>query len=163
LTDTTNTQIEDQIPYEVLVQNALLSVVERTLRYVADRGGMLPGEHHFFISFMTNAPDVDVPEFLRGKFPEEMTIALQHRFHDLVVTPDHFEVTLSFNSRPARISVPYDAVTNFLDPSVDFGLEFRKVGHTANDTGGAECEDAKKNKGDTSETGNVVNVDFGKK
>jgi len=112
----------DKIRYDLLVQEALRSVMRRVLGDAA-RDGM-PGEHHFFITFRTDAPGVRISPRTKERFPEEITIILQHQFWDLSVTEFGFEVGLSFSNVPERLSVPWEAVTGFFDPSVDFGLKF---------------------------------------
>jgi hypothetical protein len=108
--------------YEVMVQNALRSVVKEALTCVSKTG--LPGSHHFYITFETNRTDVKIPEFLRQKHPEEITIVLQHQFWDLKCDDTGFSVSLSFNDIQESIYVPYAAIISFLDPSVKFGLQF---------------------------------------
>ena len=125
----------DLIRYDLLVQEALRGVVRNVLTDAAREG--LPGEHHFYISFRTDAPGVRVPQRMRDKFPDEMTIILQHQFWDLVVGEDRFEVGLSFSNVPEHVVVPYDALTGFFDPSVQFGLKFEvqeTIEEGANDT-----------------------------
>lgn len=112
----------DHIRYDLLAQDALRGVVKKVLADVAAKG--LPGEHHFFIEFDTRADGVKISDRLRGKYPEAMTIVLQHQFWDLAVHDDHFVVGVSFNGTPERLSVPYAAVKGFFDPSVQFGLQF---------------------------------------
>ena len=121
----------DLIRYDLLVQDALRSVVRKVLSDTA-RGGLI-GEHHFNIAFKTQATGVVVPPAVRGRFPEEMSIILQHEFWDLVVTQDAFEVSLNFSRKPERLTVPFDAITGFTDPSVPFGfkLEPRQTGDAA--------------------------------
>lgn len=114
--------MNDRFHYDALVDDALRSVVRRVLRQVADKG--LPGSHHFYISFRSTDPGVQLPEYLRAKYPEEMTIVLQHQYWDLIITEDHFEVTVSFNKQQERIKVPFAALSAFVDPSVRFGLQF---------------------------------------
>ncbi|MGF1625368.1 MAG: SspB family protein [Alphaproteobacteria bacterium] len=109
--------------YDQYVEDALRSVVRRTLEAVAEAG--LPGNHHLYITFNTQHPDVDIPPFLAAQYPEEMTIVLQHQFWGLEVEARHFEVTLSFNKSHQRLHVPYVAITAFADPSVNFGLQFK--------------------------------------
>jgi hypothetical protein len=115
----------DLIRYDVLVQQALRSVVRKVLADGARDG--LPGTHHFYISFDTNAPGVKITPRLHTMYPEEMTIVLQHQFWDLNVGETGFEVSLSFDKIPERLVVPFDAVTGFFDPSVKFGLKFEAV------------------------------------
>ncbi len=112
----------DLIRYDLLVQDALRAVVRRVLTDVARDG--LPGDHHLYISFDTRAPGVRLSPRLKEKYPEEMTIVLQHQFWDLIVTELFFEVGLSFNGIPERLHVPFDTLKGFFDPSVKFGLQF---------------------------------------
>lgn len=127
---------DDLIRYDVLVQDALRTVVRKVLREVADGG--LPGEHHFYIAFDTTAPGVRLSSRLRQQHPEEMTVVLQHQFWDLAVTDHAFEVGLSFGGVPERLLVPFSSVKGFFDPSVQFGLQFDP--QTAKDKEGAEPE-----------------------
>ncbi len=113
---------EPTIDYEALQQEAMRSVVKSVLKET-ERSG-LPGEHHFYISFSTQAPGVILSRRLREKYPHEMTIVLQHRFWGLVVTDDRFEVNLTFDSIPERLVVPFQAIRVFVDPSVRYGLQF---------------------------------------
>ena len=113
---------KDQIRYDLLVQEALKGVVRKILSD-AGRDG-LHGEHHFYISFRTEYPGVRLSNRLREKYPQEMTIVLQHQFWDLGVTEHAFEVGLSFSGVPERLLIPFDALTGFFDPSVQFGLKF---------------------------------------
>ncbi len=115
----------DQIRYDLLTQQALRGVVRGILVDVAKKG--LPGEHHFYISFDTRADGVRLSQRLRAQYPEEMTIILQHQFWDLSVTDDHFEVGLSFGGIPEKLSIPFDAIKGFFDPSVQFGLQFEEL------------------------------------
>ena len=113
---------EDLIRYDLMVQDALRGVVRKVLQEAAEKG--LPGEHHFFVSFRTKAPGVKVSTRLVERHPEEMTIVLQHQFWDLNVTATHLEVGLSFGGIPEKLVIPFEAITSFWDPSVDFGLKF---------------------------------------
>lgn len=119
---TNETPGEDLIRYDVMVQEALLGVVRKVLTDASRLG--LPGEHHFYITFRSQAPGVRLSSRLREKYPEEMTIVLQHQFWDLIVGETTFEVGLSFGGVPERLLVPYEALTGFYDPSVQFGLKF---------------------------------------
>ncbi|WP_395712653.1 SspB family protein [Reyranella sp.] len=114
--------MNDRFHYDALVDDALRSVVRRVLTQVAEKG--LPGSHHFYISFRSNDPGVSLPDYLRAKYPEEMTIVLQHQYWDLLLGSDFFEVTVSFNKQQERIRVPFTALSAFVDPSVRFGLQF---------------------------------------
>lgn len=150
------------IPYDEIVQDALRAVVGRVLRQIVGYDS-LPGEHHFYITFKTHAPGVNIPAHLIAKFPDEMTIVLQNRFWDLSVEDDYFAVGLSFNQTPSLLTIPYAAITAFVDPSVDFGLQFQ-----VSDDGAAPepHDEADNDRPDTTaadDGSNVVTVDFGKK
>jgi len=112
----------DHIRYDVLARDALRGVLRRVLSDAAAHG--LPGEHHFFITFVSSADGVKLSPRLLAQYPEEMTIILQHQFWDLVVTEDRFEVGLSFGGIPERLVVPFSAIKSFFDPSVQFALQF---------------------------------------
>ncbi|TWT01986.1 SspB family protein [Reyranella sp. CPCC 100927] len=116
----------DKFQYETLVDEALRGVVRRVLTHAAEHG--LPGTHHFYISFRTTEPGVEMPDYLRAKYADEMTIVLQHQYWGLEVTEQTFEVTVSFNKRNERLKVPFAALSAFVDPSVRFGLQFEKRG-----------------------------------
>ena len=112
----------DHIRYDVLARDALRGVLRKVLTDAAANG--LPGEHHFFITFVSKAEGVKLSPRLLAQYPEEMTIILQHQFWDLTVLEDRFEVGLSFGGIPERLVVPFSAIKSFLDPSVKFGLQF---------------------------------------
>src|SRR5579864_7932453 len=112
----------DHIRYDVLARDALRGVLRRVLTDAAAHG--LPGEHHFFITFLSKAEGVKLSPRLLAQYPDEMTIILQHQFWDLVVSEDRFEVGLSFGGIPERLTVPFSAIKSFFDPSVQFGLQF---------------------------------------
>ncbi|WP_349367978.1 ClpXP protease specificity-enhancing factor SspB [Salinarimonas sp.] len=112
----------DLIRYDLLVQDALKGVVRKVLSDAARDG--LPGDHHFYVSFQTGFPGVRLSSRMREKYPDTMTIVLQHQFWDLAITEHAFEVGLSFGGVPERLLVPFDALTGFFDPSVQFGLKF---------------------------------------
>jgi hypothetical protein len=116
----------DHIRYDLLTQQALRGVVRAVLADAAANG--LPGEHHFYIAFDTRAEGVGMPDRLRAQYPEQMTIILQHQFWDLKVSEEGFEVGLSFGGIPTKLSIPFQAVKGFFDPSVQFGLQFEEVG-----------------------------------
>ncbi len=149
------------IPYDDIVQEALRAVVGRVLGQIP-HDGMLPGDHHFYITFKTTAPGVDIPQHLIVRFPDEMTIVLQNKFWDLKVHDAAFEVGLTFNAIPARLFIPFASITGFVDPAVNFALQFQVAGdgegpalHEAagNDAPFAPVEDGS----------NVVAVDFKRK
>jgi hypothetical protein len=126
----------DLIRYDILAQSALRGVVRTVLSDAAKNG--LPGEHHFKITFNTTMPGVKLSDRMRGRYPQEMTIVLQHQFWDLAVNDQGFEVGLSFGGVPERIGVPFDAISAFYDPAVQFGFQFEAV--EADDQATAEIE-----------------------
>ena len=119
----------DHIRYDLLTQDALRGVIRVVLTDAAVKG--LPGDHHFFITFDTRVDGVRLSARLKASYPEEMTIVLQHQFWDLVVREDDFDVGLAFNGIPERLHIPFRAVKAFVDPSVQFGLQFAVDGQTA--------------------------------
>ncbi len=123
--------------YGQLMQKAMRKMMADVLAQVAENG--LPGEHHFYISFETNHPGVDIPNWLRDTYPDEMTIVLQEWFADLAVTSDRFSVTLNFSDQAQTLVIPLEAVRTFVDPSVKFGLKFD--GHEAEDDEEFEPDD----------------------
>ena len=151
------------IPYDEIVQEALRAVVGRVLGDVQDAGCTLPGEHHFYITFKTGAPGVDIPADLRERFPDEMTIVLQNKFWDLSVDQEGFSVKLSFNQVPALLNIPFSAITAFVDPAVDFGLQFQAIEDLAIDQDLEPERDDLSSISSTEDGSNVVTVDFGKK
>lgn len=154
---------ESLIPYDEIVQEALRDVVGRVLGEV-ERSGGLPGAHHFYITFNTRMPGVAIPKHLSERFPDEMTIVLQNRFWDLKVEDQAFSVGLSFGGVPSTLRVPFAAVTDFVDPAVDFSLKFQanasdeaheEHDEAENDAPAAPAADA--------DGSNVVSVDFTRK
>ena len=129
---------EDQMRYDLLAQEALRGVVRAALKRVVRQG--LPGNHHFYIAFLTTFPGVEISERLRQKYEREMTVVLQHQFWDLEVGEDYFSVTLSFNDTPEPLFIPFAAIKGFFDPSVQFGLQFETDEEAAR---AAEAEKAK--------------------
>lgn len=123
----TETPPDSLIPYDEIVQNALRSVVGRVLSEIEQTGG-LPGNHHFYVAFKTRHPGVDIPRHLLERYPDEMTIVIQHRFWDLQVESERFTIGLSFNQVPAKLVIPFDAVVGFVDPAVNFALQFQAKG-----------------------------------
>ncbi len=116
---------EDLMRYDQLAQNALRGVVREALRKVLKSG--LPGEHHFYIAFNTKYPGVILSPRIAERYPREMTVVLQHQFWNLIITEDRFEVELSFDNIPEKLVVPFNSIKGFLDPAVQFGLQFEVV------------------------------------
>jgi len=114
---------EDLLRYDLMIEAALRDVVRETLSSVVQNG--LPGEHHFYITFLTKFPGVEIPDYLRKQYPDEMTIVLQYQFFGLKLEDDTFGVTLSFNNIKERLSIPIESITTFADPSVNFALQFQ--------------------------------------
>ena len=163
----TDTPPESLIPYDEIVQEALRAVVGRVLGQVEAAGGDLPGNHHFYITFKTEAAGVAIPSHLKARFPDEMTIVLQNKFWDLKVEDEAFSVGLTFSGVPAKLVVPFAAITAFVDPAVDFGLQFQVMGGDEEPAGHEDAENDGPAEtpiaapaGDGS---NVVSVDFGRK
>jgi hypothetical protein len=150
------------IPYDDIVQEALRAVVGRVLGSVAANGG-LPGDHHFYITFKTQAPGVDIPQRLIERFPDEMTIVMQNRFWDLLVDDSKFSIGLSFNQVPSKLVIPYSAITGFHDPAVNFELRFQ----AQEGPEGPDPQDSAENDGPSvtpvEDGSNVVSVDFKRK
>lgn len=130
---------EDLLQYDRLVERALKNVVREALSYVAEHG--LPGNHHLYVTFRTDHPEVTIPDTLRERYPSEMTIVLQYQFWDLTVGEDRFEITLSFNDRHQQLSVPFAAVNAFADPSVNFALQFQPAEAAAQNDDDASSEE----------------------
>jgi hypothetical protein len=154
---------EDTLRYDKMVEQALRGVVRQAVEEVMEEGG-LPGDHHFYITFMTDYPGVDIPAYLRDRYPGEMTIVLQYQFYDLSVDKDTMGVTLSVNNVPERLVVPLGAITIFADPSVNFALQFQPLGESDDDfdpDGEPMPEEAKKDdkKGRDEKKGEVVSLD----
>ena len=123
---------QDLFQYDKMVERALRGVVRDALQRAAEEG--LRGAHHFYIGFATEMPGVAVPDYLRGKYPGEMTIVLQHQYWDLEIGEESFSVTLSFQKQLERLTVPFAAIRSFADPSVNFALEFAGPEVGSNDT-----------------------------
>ena len=157
------------IPYDEIVQEALRAVVGRVLGAIEQGGGTLPGTHHFYITFKTRAPGVSIPEHLRQRFDDEMTIVLQNKFWDLHADEHGFSVSLSFNQRPAKLVIPFSAITGFVDPAVDFGLQFQASVSAVEPQPHEDAENDTPEQGDRrhvegkEDGSNVVAVDFGRK
>ncbi len=116
----------DYIGYDVLTQAAMRGVVREAIRQAATNGAP-PGEHHFYVTFRPKAPGVKIADHLIERFPDEMTIVIQHQFWDLEVHDGHFEIVLKFNGVPQHLSIPFAALTRFVDPAVNFGVSFEKA------------------------------------
>ena len=157
---------ESLIPYDEIVQDALRAVVGRVLGEVEQSGG-LPGEHHFYITFKTRAAGVSIPKHLMERFPDEMTIVIQHRFWDLKVEDHGFTVGLSFGGVPSTLRVPFAAVTQFHDPAVEFALTFQanaeEVPHEEHEQAGNDAPDDTPRIEAADDGSNVVSVDFTRK
>ena len=152
------------IPYDEIVQEALRAVVGRVLGQVETTGGDLPGAHHFYITFKTQAPGVSVPRHLSERFPDEMTIVLQNKFWDLKVEETLFRVSLTFNQVPAQLVIPFGAITAFVDPAVNFALQFQAQDEADEPEPHEEAEnDATPPPAPPADGSNVVTVDFGKR
>jgi len=130
---------QDHIRYDILAQEALRGVIRKVLSEVAVTG-YLPGDHHFFITFLTEAPGVRISTALKERYPEQMTIVVQHQFWELKVTESLFEIGLSFSDKPEKLVVPFAAIRGFYDPSVNFELEFDTVLDVAANDGDDEDE-----------------------
>lgn len=117
--------MKDLLRYDKMVESALRGVVREALARTASSG--LPGAHHFYITFRTRFPGLCLPDYLGQQYADEMTVVLEHQFWDLEVTEHCFSVTLSFQNKPERLTIPFDAITAFADPAVKFGLQFQPV------------------------------------
>lgn len=153
---------EDLLRYDLLIENALRDVVRQTIQKIV--GGGLPGDHHFYITFLTNFPGVEIPDYLHKQYPEEMTVVLQHQFFGLTISDSSFSVTLSFNNVKERLVIPFQSITTFADPSVNFALQFHS---SANDPAETESPPADKDSSSTSPTGEkrgeVISLDMFRK
>jgi uncharacterized protein len=125
------------IDYGNLMHRAMRTLIRQVLEGVAAHG--LPGEHHFFITLSTHHPDVDMADWLRERYPDEITIVIQNWFENLAVDEDGFAITLNFGNRPEPLYIPFDAITTFVDPSVEFGLRFET--HVEDDDEDADEDD----------------------
>jgi hypothetical protein len=150
------------IPYDEIVQEALRAVVGRVLGEV-EATGRLPGDHHFYITFKTGAAGVEIPKHLTERFPDEMTIVIQNRFWDLKVGKSSFEVGLSFNQMPAKLIIPFAAITGFVDPAVNFALQFQAQLEEAGPQGHDQAENDPPAAEPVEDGSNVVSVDFKRK
>jgi hypothetical protein len=161
---------QDHIRYDILAQDALRGVIRKVLSEVAATGS-LPGDHHFFITFLTQAPGVRISQHLKAKYPEQMTIVVQHQFWDLKVQETYFEIGLSFSDKPEKLTIPFAAVRGFYDPSVNFELEFDVAAAEEEDQGAeitaipvsvaeeGQADKEERKDGETKPAGSVVSLD----
>ncbi len=160
-------KVEDKtLRYDKMVESALRGVVRQAITEVQESG--LPGDHHFYITFLTDYPGVKIPDYLRERYPGEMTIVLQYQFTDLSVNAERIAVTLSFNNIPEQLVIPLPAVTIFADPSVNFALQFQPLGEMMSDEDGEDEPDdegpapkgkSKKASKSEAKSGEVVSLD----
>lgn len=150
---------DDLLRYDLMIEAALRDVVRETIVAVSQNG--LPGEHHFYITFASTYPGVEIPDYLRKQYPEEMTIVLQYQFFGLALEDDCLKVTLSFNNIKERLVIPIDAITTFADPSVNFALQFQtaagETGEDPTDPSGPSGDDGEAAKDD--KRGEVISLD----
>ncbi len=132
----TDTENDDLLDYGRLIDEAMHDIVRRTLVLVSQHG--LPGNHHFYITFLTSYPGVMISDELRERYPEEMTIVVQHQFWDMEIEEDRFSLVLSFDNVKQNLTVPFDALISFADPSVKFGLQFRTAIDLDEEEGGED-------------------------
>lgn len=152
----------DTIAYGRLMHQAMRGLIRRVLTDVAENG--LPGEHHFFVTFDTRAKNVAVADWLTERYPEEMTIVIQHWYDNLVVDDDGFDITLNFGDRAEPLRVPFDAILTFVDPSVEFGLRFETRADDGGDDPGGDDQPFMETDGDSDQStddsdGEVVSLD----
>ena len=160
-------QDDDILRYDRMVEQALRGVVRQAVKEVIDSKNKLPGNHNFYITFMTDYPGVEIPDYLRDRYPGEMTIVLQYQFYDLFVDAEKMGVTLSFNNVLERLQIPLGAITIFADPSVNFALQFQPLGDEGPDDfdpedptdDDATDDDEKAPKKSGSKSGEVVSLD----
>lgn len=162
------TDEDDILRYDRMVEGALRGVVRQAVEEVIEHG--LPGDHHFYLTFLTDYPGVKIPDYLRDRYPGEMTIVLQYQFSDLSVDDENINVTLSFNNVPERLTIPLSAISIFADPSVNFALQFQPLGEEfeegeleLDEDGGFDDDNGggapKKKKKKEDKTGEVVSLD----
>lgn len=158
------TEEDEILRYDKMVEKALRGVVKQAVEEIVD-DGQLPGDHHFYITFLTDYPGVDIPDYLRDRYPGEMTIVLQYQFYDLAVDDEKMQVTLSFNNVPEKLVVPLGAISIFADPSVNFALQFQPMGEGDDfDPEGLPLDDLDDDDGDkgdkdSDKSGEVVSLD----
>lgn len=159
---------EDLLRYDLMIEAALRDVVREAIATASENG--LPGEHHFYITFLTKFPGVNIPEYLKKQYPEEMTIVLQYQFFDLKLEDDCFSVVLSFNNIKETLRIPIDAITTFADPSVNFALQFQTnqgdeddEDDDGDDTPGGDGTDKGEDKTKEEKRGEVISLDMFRK
>ncbi len=159
------TEEDEILRYDKMVEKALRGVVRQAIEEIIV-DGQLPGDHHFYITFLTDYAGVSIPDYLRDRYPGEMTIVLQYQFYDLAIDDDKLQVTLSFNNIPEKLVVPLAAISIFADPSVNFALQFQPMGESDDfDPDGLpfddddEDDDGEKDKKGDDKTGEVVSLD----
>ncbi|OSP55567.1 SspB family protein [Pseudoruegeria sp. SK021] len=148
------------IDYGNLMHRAMRSLIQQVLQGIADTG--LPGDHHFFITFDTMHPDVEIADWLSDRYPEEMTVVIQHWFDNLTVTDEGFAITLNFGDSPEPLYIPYDAIRTFVDPSVEFGLRFETQDTDGDDPepeGAPMIEDVEADSDRTTRDAEIVRLD----
>jgi len=145
--------VKDLLRYDKMVEAALRGVVREALARTAAKG--LPGAHHFYITFRTRFPGLAIPDHLAQQYPEEMTVVLEHQFWDLEVGEDRFSVTLSFQNKRERLTIPFEAIAAFADPAVKFGLQFQPAGEAEAPAEAAAAKPAEK----AEKPGEVVALD----
>lgn len=143
------------IDYGNLMHRAMRSLIQKVLQDVADHG--LPGAHHFFITFDTNAPGVAIADWLKARYPKEMTVVIQNWYENLIVTDEGFSITLNFGNAPEPLIIPFDSLRTFVDPSVEFGLRFET--HDSEDDEATEGEDPEEDPDPPAPQGQVVSLD----
>lgn len=157
---------DDILRYDRMVETALRGVVKKSVEEVMEHG--LPGEHHFYITFLTDYPGVKIPDYLRDRYPGEMTIVLQYQFSGLDVNDERMTVTLSFNNVPEKLNIPLAAISIFADPSVNFALQFQPLGEALDEADLAALselddddgpDDGGNGGGSADKTGEVVSLD----
>lgn len=144
---------QSSLNYGDMMQRALRGVMADALSQVQKDG--LPGEHHFYITYSTTHPAASIPEWLFEKYPDKITIVIQHEFEDLEVSPEGFAITMSFSNKPALLYVPFDAVLTFVDPSVEFGLKFEATEIEVEE----DLDETEDNAPDDKTTADVVSLD----
>lgn len=154
---------QDTLRYDRMVETALRNVVKQAVQEVIDYGEP-PGDHHFYITFLTDHAGVKIPDYLKERYPGEMTIVLQFQYYDLAVDDEKLSVTLSFNNSLERLVIPLKAISIFADPSVNFALQFQPMGQSDDDEdddngGGGGGGSGPKKETDPAKMGEVVSLD----